>query len=174
MYTVKSVLQLADSQVGYHEGKSASGNWNNKQKYSAQVPGLAWSDQQPWCATFANWCLWQGGIKVPAGAITASCLAGVAAYKKAKRFTEYPVTGAQVFYGTGGGTHTGIVQKWDEEFVWAIEGNTNNNGSAEGDGVYVKKRRRRDTFVYGYGLPYYENDVANTPDPVWRNRPLGR
>ncbi|MFJ6530875.1 CHAP domain-containing protein [Streptomyces longwoodensis] len=173
MYDIKSVLQLAQSQVGYHEGKTGA-HWNNKQKYAGQTPTLAWADGQAWCATFVNWCLYQAGIKVPAGAITASCAQGVAAYKKVKRFTEYPVVGAQVFYGAGGGSHTGIVLKYDDTYVWAVEGNTNTNGSAEGDGVYVKKRERRDPYVYGYGLPYYENDRADTPDPVWRNKPLGR
>ena len=173
MFDIDSVLKLASSQVGYHEGKSG-GHWNNHQKYSDQVPGLGRSDGQPWCCTFANWCINQAGVAVPAGAITASCAAGVAAYKKAHRWTEYPVVGAQVFYGPGGGTHTGIVQKWDDVYVWATEGNTNTNGSAEGDGVYGKKRTRRDPYVYGYGIPYYENDTGNTPDPIWRNRSLGR
>lgn len=174
MYDIRSVLQLAQSQIGYHEGKSASGRWNNVQKYSDQVAGLGWSDGQPWCATFANWCFTQAGVVVPAGAVTASCATGVAAYKKAKRFTAYPVIGAQVFYGTGGGKHTGIVKAYDDTYVWAVEGNTNDDGSAEGDGVYVKKRKRRDPYVYGYGIPYYQKDVGDTPDPIWRNKPLGR
>lgn len=173
MYDIDSVLKLARSQVGYQESRSG-GRWDNGQKYSDQVRGLEWSDHQPWCATFVAWCMSQAGIKVPAGAVTASCAYGTAAYKKAKRFTEYPIVGGQVFYGPGGGTHTGIVWKYDDTHVWAIEGNTNTSGSAEGDGVYVKKRTRRDPYVYGYGIPYYENDQGNTPDPVWRNRSLGR
>jgi hypothetical protein len=173
MYGIKSVLQLAQSQVGYHEGKTAGHN-NNDQKYSDQLPGFTWSDGQPWCATFVQWCLWQAGIAVPTGARSAGCAASVAAYRKAGRFTEYPVIGGQVFYGKNGGTHTGIVLRWDETHVWAIEGNTNTDGSAEGDGVYLKKRTRRDPYVYGYGLPYYENDTADTPDPIWRNKQLGR
>lgn len=173
MYDIDSVLKLADSQVGYHEGRTGT-HWNNVQKYSEQVKGLAWSDGQPWCCVFANWCFTQAGVAVPAGAITASCAAGVAAYKKAHRFTEWPIIGGQVFYGAGGGSHTGIVLKYDDTYVWAIEGNTNTSGSAEGDGVYVKKRTRRDPYVYGYGIPYYENNVGNTPDPIWRNKSLGR
>lgn len=174
MYDIDSVLALGESQVGFHEGRSADGHWNNDQKYSAQVPGLAWSNKQPWCCTFANWLFSQAGVKVPAGAVTASCAAGVAAYKKAKRFTEYPIVGGQVFYGPGGGSHTGVVLKWDDTYVWAYEGNTNTSGSAEGDGVYLKKRKRRDAYVYGYGIPYYEKNVGDTPDSVWRNRSLGR
>lgn len=173
MFDIASVLHLGKSQLGYQEGKS-NGSWNNNQKYSDQLPGFAWSDKQPWCATFAQWLYWQAGVDVPANARSASCSASAAAYRKAKRWTEYPLIGAQVFYGPSGGSHTGVVSNYDDTYVWAIEGNTNNNGSAEGDGVYLRKRRRRDAYVYGYGIPYYENDHAKTPDPIWRNRPLGR
>lgn len=173
MFDIASVLKLGESQLGYREGRTGT-HWNNRQKYSLQVPGLAWSDGQPWCCTFANWLIGQAGVAVPAGAVTASCAAGAAAYKKAHRFTEYPIVGGQVFYGPKGGSHTGICVKWDDTHLWAIEGNTNTSGGAEGDGVYLKKRARRDAYVYGYGIPYYENDTGNTPDPVWRNRQLSR
>lgn len=173
MYSVQSVLLLARSQVGFHEGKNKLG-WDNVQKYSEQLPGFAWSDGQPWCASFAQWCLWQAGIDVPAGARSASCATAVAAYKKAKRFTVYPVIGAQIFYGPGGGTHCGIVTGWDLQHVQTVEGNTNDTGSAEGDGVYTKERERRIEYVYGYGLPYYPHDLANTPDPAWSGKPLAR
>lgn len=173
MFDIASVLHLGKSQLGYQEGMT-NAHWNNDQKYSDQLPGFDWSDKQAWCATFAQWLFWQAGIQVPTGARSASCAVSAAAYKKARRFTEYPVIGAQVFYGPNGGTHTGVVSQYDDTYVWAIEGNTNTSGSAEGDGVYLKKRRRKDAYVYGYGLPYYENDVARTPDPLWRNKPLGR
>lgn len=174
MYGISSALKLAESQVGYKEGKSSAGRPNNNQKYSDQLPGFAWSDQQPWCATFVQWVLWQVGVSVPTGARSASCRTSCDAYKKARRFTEYPVKGAQIFFGPNGGTHTGIVTRWDDTYVWTIEGNTNTSGSPEGDGVYAKRRTRRDPYVYGYGIPYYENDNGNTPDPVWRNKSLGR
>lgn len=174
MYDIASVLHLAKSQVGYKEARNTAGRPNNDQKYSDQLPGFAWSDGQPWCATWAQWCFWQAGVNVAAGARSASCRTSVDAYKKARRFTEYPVTGAQVFFGAGGGTHTGIVTGWDETYVYTIEGNTNSTGSPEGDGVYTKKHKRRDAYVYGYGIPYYENDTGNTPDTVWRNKSLGR
>lgn len=40
--------------------------------------------------------------------------------------------------------HTGIVSsKWQNDSFVCIEGNTNQQGSREGDGVYEKKRRRK-------------------------------
>jgi hypothetical protein len=170
MYNTTSAIHLAKSQIGYHEGRS-NGHWNNDQKYSLQLPGFAWSDKQPWCATFVQWVYWQVGVAVPAGARSASCALACVAYKKAGRFTEYPVVGAQVFYGKDGGTHTGIVTSYDETHVYTIEGNTNTSGSAEGDGVYAKTRIRRDAYVYGYGIPYFQG-AADTPDPRWKGKDM--
>jgi hypothetical protein len=173
MFTVQSVILIARSQLSYHEGHDASG-WDNVQKYSEQLPGMKWSDGQPWCDVFANWCFWQAGIEVPKGALSASCAASVAAYKKAGRWSVYPVIGAQVFYGEGGGAHTGICVGYDLQHEIAIEGNTNTDGSAEGDGVYQKERERRIPYVYGYGIPYYPHDTAQTPDPAWSGKSLAR
>lgn len=173
MYTIQSVIDVARSQLTYQEGRTVHG-FDNIQKYSEQLPGFSWSDGQPWCAVFAHWCLWQAGIEVPKGARSASCATSVKAFQKAGRFTEYPVVGAIVFYGKGGGEHCGIVNGWDLVHEIAIEGNTNTTGSAEGDGVYEKERERRSAYVFGYGLPYYEHDIAITPDPHWKGRLLGR
>lgn len=172
MRSASSAIYIARSQLGYREGKTGS-RYNNDQKYSDQLPGFAWSDNQPWCATFVQWLLWQVGVSVPTGAKSASCAMSCAAYKKAGRFTEYPVVGAQIFFGPAGGTHTGIVERYDDTYVYTIEGNTNDSGSAEGNGVYRKKRVRRDAYVYGYGVPYYQGR-ANSPDPKWKGREMSK
>jgi hypothetical protein len=62
-------------------------------------------------------------------------------------------------YGTSGQDHTGIVIAYDATYIWAVEANTNDNGSAEGDGVYIRKRKRSDANVYGYGLPAYAEGI---------------
>jgi hypothetical protein len=172
MYGAQGAIDIAKSQVGYHEGKSG-GHWNNNQKYSDQLPSFAWSDGQPWCATFVQWCLWQVGVSVPDGARSAGCAISVAAYKKAGRFTEYPGIGFQVFYGPNGGTHTGIVYDYDDTYIYTVEGNTNDSGSAEGDGVYKKKRLRKVDYVYGYGIPYYKGK-AKSADPKWNGKELSK
>ena len=172
MFTVSSASYIAKSQLAYHEGQTG-GHWNNDQKYSDQLPGFKWSDGQPWCCTFVHWCLWQVGVPVPAGAQSASCATSCAAYKNAGRFTEYPVLGAQAFYGPHGGSHTGLVVAYDDTWITTVEGNTNTTGSSEGDGVYQKQRRRRDAYVYGYGVPYYHG-VGQSPDPKWNGRDLSK
>ncbi|QNE74006.1 CHAP domain-containing protein [Streptomyces finlayi] len=152
---------IAKAEIGYREGKS-NGRWNNAQKFSKEVPGLEWSDYQAWCATFVSW------VALKAGAAdlfprTASCWAGVQWFKRAGRFSEYPAIGAQVFFGSGGGSHTGLVYAYDADYIYTYEGNTNGNGSAEGDGVYAKKRARRDAYTYGYGYPDLPGGVSADP-----------
>ncbi|MGI5252766.1 CHAP domain-containing protein [Actinacidiphila glaucinigra] len=164
-----TILSVARGEIGYHEGKS-NGHWNNHQRYSAQVPGLEWSDYQPWCATYVSWL----ALKAGAASLfprTAACTTGVAWFKARGRWSEYPAVGAQVFYGPGGGTHTGIVESFDADTITTIEGNTNTNGSAEGDGVYRRKRQRRDTYVYGYGVPAYDGLIS--ADPRWGGKKSG-
>lgn len=165
MTVTNDVINLAKTQVGYHEGYSG-GHWNNIQKYSEEVPGLAWSDGQPWCATFVSWVAWKVSAATALFPRTASCSQGVQWFKDQGRFSQYPAIGAQVFYGPGGGTHTGIVYNYDDTYIYTIEGNTNDDGSAEGDGVYLKQRVRRDDYVYGYGYPKYPEGIKSA-DPAY-------
>ncbi|MER5653420.1 CHAP domain-containing protein [Streptomyces sp. NPDC002131] len=165
--TAADVIRVAKSEVGYHEGYSG-GHWNNKQKFSPAVPGLEWSQNQAWCATFCTWAFQEAGMPKDSYPVTASCALGVAWWKKANRFSEYPAIGAQVFFGPGGGSHTGLVYAYDTTYIYTVEGNTNSSGSAEGDGVYLKKRARQDAYVYGYGYPAYAAGIV-TADPSWKN-----
>lgn len=164
--TAGDVIRIAKAEVGYHEGYSG-GHWNNYQKYSPAVPGLEWSQNQAWCATFAAWCFQQAGMPKGSYPVTASCAVAAAWWKQQNRFSEYPAVGAQVFFGPGGGSHTGIVYAYDTDYIYTCEGNTNASGGAEGDGVYLKKRARRDTYVYGYGYPAYPAGIV-TADPTWK------
>jgi hypothetical protein len=171
MYTPADAIAVARSQEGYHEGRTASGHWNNVEKFATLLPGMSWAQGQPWCAVFAHFVVWFVGVSVPPGALSASCGASVSAFKAHGRFTEYPVAGAIVFYGKDGAEHCGIVSTYDDTYVYTVEGNTNTSGGAEGDGVYAKKRVRRDNYVYGYGVPYY-HATGHSPDPHWNGRDL--
>ncbi|WP_458085801.1 CHAP domain-containing protein [Streptomyces malaysiensis] len=164
MGTAAGIIKVAKAEVGYQEGR-ANGHWNNKQKYSPAVPGLEWSNYQAWCATFVSWCALKSGNEALYPR-TASCLTGVAWFKQRKRFSEYPAVGAQIFFGPSGGSHTGLVYDYDATYVYTVEGNTNGSGGAEGDGVYLKKRTRRDSYVYGYGYPDFADGIKSA-DPAW-------
>lgn len=160
MGTKSKLIAVLKGEVGYHEGRNASG-WDNHQKYSPAVPGLEWSQDQPWCATFATWAFETAKIKAGTFPVTASVQTAMDWYKQHGRWSVKPTIGAQVIFG--GHVHTGIVIDFDATTITTIEGNTNDNGSAEGDGVYLKKRKRLDDYVTGYGLPDFD------PEPVGDN-----
>lgn len=158
----KKMIALARTQVGYKEGD------RNKQKYADEVPTLEWAQNQPWCATFVSWL----ALKTGASKLyprSASCDAGGTWFKQQDRWSTYPAVGAQVFYGYPHDlNHTGIVYKYDAEYIYTIEGNTNDSGSREGDGVYFKKRLRRGTNVIGYGYPKFPIGIESA-DPKYKD-----
>jgi GH25 family lysozyme M1 (1,4-beta-N-acetylmuramidase) len=161
----QKVIAIAKAEVGTREGRS-NGHWNNDQKYSNQVPGLEWSDFQPWCATFVSW------VAMKAGAAdlyprTASCDAAGAWYKTRGRWSEYPAIGAQGLCGVPRDlSHTFIVTDYDDTYVYTVEGNTNLDGSREGNGVYARKRLRRSDDIIGYGYPAFPGGIKSA-DPAW-------
>ncbi|MER6066294.1 peptidoglycan-binding domain-containing protein [Streptomyces sp. NPDC001792] len=77
-----------------------------------------------------------------------------------------------MFFGKNGATHTGLVYDYDDDpdgFIYTIEGNTNADGSPEGDGVYEKKHRRKDAYVFGYGYPAFAESIKSA-DPAWKDK----
>jgi hypothetical protein len=163
--TYQNVIKIAKSQKGRHEGRDKSG-WNNQQPYSPAVPGLEWSQGQPWCATFASWVAMQAAC-ADLYPRTASCDVAAEWFKQHGRWSAYPALGAQVFFGTPDDlTHTGIVVSFDDTFVRSVEGNTNDTGSAQGDGVYENQRARRSSHVVGYGVPRFPDGVVSA-DPIY-------
>lgn len=159
------VIAVAKSQVGVREGY-AEGGWNNVTRYATEVPGLTWAQGLSWCATFTSWVAMRAGT-ASLFPRTADCAAAVTWFSSRNRWSWFPALGAQVMYGSSGQDHTGIVIAYDATHIWAVEANTNDNGSSEGDGVYIRKRRRSDAVVYGYGLPAYAEGIY-TADPAKR------
>lgn len=167
MSTAQRVIDVARAEIGYQEGWS-SGHWNNDQKFSPAVEGLEWSNYQAWCHTFVSWAFQEAGAEGLAP-VTASCAEGVGWYEDRDRFSEYPVIGGPVYFGDGGGAHVGICIAYTDSTITSIEGNTNDSGSSEGDGVYLKARPRHSDYVYGYGIPAFPEGVV-LADPAWKGR----
>lgn len=164
MGTRDTFVNLLKSQAGYHEGRNADGSWNNIQKFSPNTPDLEWSQGQPWCATFEAWGAHQTKLDA-LWPMTASCFAAVQWWQQRHRFTEYPVLGGPMYMGSRGQDHTGVVYAYDANSIWTVEGNTNTNGSYQGDGVYLRVRPRRGAgSPYGYGVPAYaEGTISADP-----------
>ncbi|MGW2364981.1 peptidoglycan-binding protein [Streptomyces sp. NPDC001667] len=167
MPVAHDVIATARDEVGYQEGRSG-GHWDNVQKYAVGVPGLEWAQGEAWCHSFVSWVFQEAGA-ADLAPVTASCPEGVEWFQDRGRYTDYPVIGGVVYYGPGGGSHTGIVIAYTDDEITTVEGNTNANGSAEGDGVYLKTRPRHSSYIHGYGIPDYPEGVV-VADPSWRGQ----
>jgi peptidoglycan hydrolase-like protein with peptidoglycan-binding domain len=153
MATAAGVRSIARNEVGYRESGT------NHQKYSPAVPGLEWSQNQPWCSTFISWLFHQANASDIAP-VTASCLAGVAWFKNRGQWhTSAPKVGDIVYYGPNGGEHVELVVAVGASTMTTVGGNTSGslNGTYfNGDGVYEKDVPLNASRIYGFGRPDYD------------------
>lgn len=143
--TKKTPLEIAQSQIGYKEGK------NNDNKYGKYF-GF---NNVAWCAQFVSYCLKKAGIEYA----YASCERFYQQLKTQKKLVkiEDSIPGDIVFFQFDKddmADHIGIIESNNKEAktLTTIEGNTSsgNAGSQHnGDGVY--RRIRTYTLVKGVG-----------------------
>ncbi|GHF48065.1 CHAP domain-containing protein [Streptomyces morookaense] len=145
--TAKALLDEAAKHIGYKEGPDNDnmfGRWYG-------------DNNQPWCAMFVSYCAAKSGNDdiIPR---YEGCSAGVDWFQNRNLWSSTPSVGAIVFYGPGGGDHTEIVESFDDSTITTIGGNTNDDGSSNGDGVYRRHISRNSSRIYGYGHPNYIED----------------
>lgn len=71
-------------------------------------------------------------------------------YKRGEYVKKIPETGDVFliwFPKLGRPAHIGFVERWGNRTVITVEGNTNDNGSREGDGVYRKRRLQKQVWA---------------------------
>lgn len=94
----------------------------------------------PWCAAFVSWVLTECGVNNVASAWSPSW------FPREKLVTN-PRKGDVfgLYYARKGRVaHVGFIDEWpDGDYCITVEGNTNMAGSREGDGVYRKRRLKR-------------------------------
>lgn len=126
------------------DGVKERGN-NSGPAVNAFLASVGLNPGYSWCMAFVYWCFGQAadslGVKNPL-VRTGGCMRQwneTRCYKT----TNDPQTGDIFIMDLGGGAgHTGIVVAVERDVIHTIEGNTNNNGSANGDGVYTRIRQR--------------------------------
>ena len=108
----------------------------------------------PWCAAFVCWVFGKAGIANPRSGWSPNLFPAKniiwqrsqsAALRTgtAERRTCVPARGDVFgiwFPDKRRIAHVGFVDQWDDSWVVTVEGNTNEAGSREGDGVYRKRR----------------------------------
>lgn len=144
-----SLWGIYTAEIGVRE-QSGKNDGARVEAYLAYV-GL--KKGNPWCAAFVCWSLGQAGIRNPRSgwspdlfpakkicwqrSASAGMKAGVgrqaAGPRKGDVFGIYFPEKKRI-------AHVGFVDSWDDKYVITVEGNTNEAGSREGDGVYRKRR----------------------------------
>ncbi|MDX3753742.1 hypothetical protein [Streptomyces sp. AK08-02] len=159
-------LGMQEAAIKYQEDYSG-GTWTNLNKYAKETPGMASYDGQSWCVIGLLWLAYRAG-DITIMPQTPACDVAVTTYQSWNRWSWYPAVGAQVMLGTSGQDHTGLVYRYSDTQISTIEFNSNNTGSSEGDGVYLRTRNRSDANVYGYGYPKYASPMV-TADVNWHD-----
>ncbi|MGV3508178.1 MAG: CHAP domain-containing protein [Sphingobacteriaceae bacterium] len=101
----------------------------------------------PWCAAFVCWALGEAGISNPKSGWSPELFpASKVIWQRSRSLNagfENPQAGDVFgiwFSDKGRIAHVGFIDSWDGKWMISVEGNTNEAGSAEGDGVYRKRR----------------------------------
>lgn len=143
-------LWVALSQNGVREQENNKGPAVN-----AFLASVGLSPGYSWCMAFVYWCFQHAaavvGVMNPL-VRTGGCMRQwneCPDNSHCQRIYKDPIPGDIFIMDLGGGAgHTGIVREVQEDEILTIEGNTNDNGSANGDGVY--SRRRKKAKIKGY------------------------
>ena len=106
----------------------------------------------PWCASFVCWTYGQAHVMNPRSGYCPDLFsAKKVIYRRGSKINKEPPQHGDVwglyFPEKGRVAHVGFVDQWGEKYVTTVEGNTNEAGSREGDGVYRKRRPIRSIYV---------------------------
>lgn len=137
------VIATFNSQIGVREKGVNSGK--EVEMYLASV-GL--SKGNPWCAAFVAWSFSKcTNIKIAAGGWVPSWFPQKKLiFVRGKLDIKPPQEGdlIGIWYSSKNRlAHIGFYEKREGDFTISVEGNTNEEGSREGDGVYRKRRITR-------------------------------
>ncbi len=139
-HTRRCVKELYDSQVGVRE----VGESNRGLQVEQYLQSVGLGSGYPWCGAFVSWCYQNAGIDAPiSGWVPSFALKKNRIYERGKFLKQKPQIGDvfMIWYTKlKRPAHIGFVDRWGEKWITTVEGNTNLNGSREGDGVYRKRR----------------------------------
>jgi peptidoglycan hydrolase-like protein with peptidoglycan-binding domain len=144
-------LAKALSQEGVREDRGRPNRGPQVDQYLQRV-GVDPASGSPWCAAFAYWCFDEAARQLGVANPCAKTARVLSQWARAPQTARIPAEAAfddprlirpgalfVVDHGSGRG-HTGLVVKVLTGEIATIEGNTNERGSREGDGVYQKTR----------------------------------
>jgi len=134
------LVKAFTNEIGVRE----TGGNNRGQRVEEYLKATGTPAGFPWCASFVRWCFNQAGLPVDGNAWSPSW------FPRSK--TVYTRHSAQVATARPGDVfgiyfsrlkrigHVGFILEVQPEYFVTVEGNTNDGGSREGDGVHKRYR----------------------------------
>ena len=173
------IVNVAMSQIGYAEGDSPdqlSGHYDGSKNYTEY--GLWYNELQDepggfekamWCAMFVSWCAYQADIPADTVYYHAYTVYGVNWFtERGLTYTRQqvedgvytPQPGDIVYFKSSRNgdkvNHVGIVVRYEDGVLYAVEGNTNDTAhSTNGGQVCLKSYEISDTFIRYICCPNY-------------------
>jgi lysozyme family protein len=156
-------LAIAARQIGILERPRGSNRGPEVDDYMGAIDRSLHG--QPWCMAFVYWCFNEAarelgiGLNVPRTASVwrswemaqEQAIGRIVTARQARADPDIVKPGMVFYIDTGGRHgHTGFVRDIVDGKLVTIEGNTNNDGSREGYGVFQRSRRRVDSINLGF------------------------
>jgi hypothetical protein len=150
-----AALAISRNYIG---GREMGQNWGPLVELFLRNAGL--KSAAPWCAAFVQWCSDQArDALVAAGHPVTNPLDDVPSKALVRSYVNEaqrrgwiaatPQPGDLFAWVNPDGTgHIGFVERVADGVLHTVEGNTNDAGSREGDGVYRRTRRITSSFVF--------------------------
>lgn len=146
--SVREEINKRDQVVQIYQGEigTVETGWNDGVRVAEYLYSVNLKSGNPWCAAFVSWTFQQSDVIAVKSGWSPSWFPGTHTFYKRGCKEEIVPLPADVFgiwvNSKNRIAHVGFIDKWDENSSYCItvEGNTNNAGSREGDGVYVKRR----------------------------------
>ncbi|AMP98953.1 peptidoglycan-binding protein [Pedobacter cryoconitis] len=126
------LVRIAEKEIGVRE---MTGN-NDGFRVETYLTSVSLKKGQPWCAGFVSWVFAQAGYDKPRSGWTPDLF-------PLSRLARSALPGNLLgiyFVKLKRIAHVGLTVNQKGDWVNSVEGNTNIQGSREGDGVYRKKR----------------------------------
>jgi hypothetical protein len=141
------VVSTYTSQIGVRE---LTGN-NDGKAVETYLRYCGLSKGQPWCASFVCWVFGQNQVPNPRSGYCPDLFKPKnIVWKRNSNGNTSPIRGdifGIYFTDKKRIAHTGFIDKWTTTQAYTVEGNTNQSGNREGDGVYRKIRLTRQIYA---------------------------